>query len=88
MTTDGVLENRAPVTAGEAEAMKRTQGQTHVVNNSMPLLPAEAGSEWKSLSWYQSSLSLVVRLVSSLRCLCFFLSLWGKHYPLESIFSS
>lgn len=32
MTTDGVLESRAPVTAREAEAKrKKTKGQTHVV---------------------------------------------------------
>lgn len=72
MTTDGVLESRAPVTAGEAEAKrKKIKGQTHVVNHSMPQLAAEPGTEQRcSISWSRSSLSLAVRPVSTLRCLC------------------
>lgn len=73
MTTDGVLESRALVTAGEAEAKrKKIGGQTPVVNHPMPQLAAERGTEQRSsVSQSRSSLSLAVRLVSALRCLCF-----------------
>lgn len=49
MTTNGVLESRTTVTAGEAEAKrKKIEGQNRVVNHSMPPLAAEPGTEWRS----------------------------------------
>lgn len=89
MTTDGVLESRAPVTAGETEAKReKTEGQVHIVNHSVAQLAAEPGTEWRSFVSQFSlfflfffpfstlfsqfpSLSLPVRLVLILRCLCF-----------------
>ena len=67
MATDGVLESRGPVTAGEAEAKrKKIEGQTHAVNRLMPQLTAEPGTERRSVSRSRSNLSLAVRLVSTL----------------------
>lgn len=73
MTTDGVLESRAPVTAGEAEAKReKTEGRVHVVNRSMPQMATEPGTEWRSsVSQARSSPSLQIRLGSILRCLRF-----------------
>lgn len=51
MCTDGVLESRDSVTAGETEAKKeKNERQTAAVSCSMPSsqLAAEPGTEWRS----------------------------------------
>lgn len=70
MSTDGVLESRVSVTAGETEAKReKNERQTAAVSCSMPSsqLAAEPGTEWRSSgSRYRSCLRIVVRLVSIL----------------------
>lgn len=87
MTTDGVLKGRAPVTSGEAEAKrKKIEGQTHKVKHSMTQLAVEPGTEWRCVSQFRSILSLAVKLVSTLRCLCFSVTLGEVLSTREHIF--